>query len=283
MAWTAAGLRETYSREIAQAELKPSWVGAYERACAYILRNRDKYEPVTKATGVPWQLVAALHWREASGSFSGVLHNGDKIIGTGRKTYRVPKGRGPFSTWTEAAIDAIRIKKSVFPPAWDMEGVAWFAETFNGMGYRNKGRVSPYLWSGTTLYKGGKYVSDGVYSSSAVDQQLGVMPLYQMLLEKTAPTSVPEIRRQTPSINLIDKVKIGLTTVMTTVGGWFTADNLGLAQSIFPALSGVFSLNTLIALVVFAGGFWIILNLLDKLILADKQKETGDGPVVEPL
>lgn len=272
MAYSYAGLRETYSREIEAAELKPSWQAAYDRAAEYILRNRAMYEPVEAAMGVPWQLVAALHWREASGSFSGVLHNGDKIIGTGRKTYRVPRGRGPFSTWTEAAIDAIKIKRMSFPAQWDMEGAAWFAEVFNGMGYRNKGRVSPYLWSGTTLYKSGKYVADGVYSSSAVDKQLGVMPLYQILLARTKPTSVPEVRRTSRKIALMDKAKLTLTTVVTTIGGWFTADNLGLAQNIFPALSGVFTLNTLITATVFAGGVWLLLSVLEKMIHQDAEE-----------
>ncbi len=49
-----------------------------------------------------------------------------------------------------------------------------FAEHYNGLGYRNKGLASPYVWSGTTTYKGGKYVADGQFSASAFDKQLGV-------------------------------------------------------------------------------------------------------------
>jgi len=273
MAWTAAGLRATYSKEIAEAELRPSWTGAYERAAEYILKNKDKYIPIERATTVPWQLVAALHWREASGSFAGVLHNGEKIIGTGRKTRLVPAGRGPFKTWTEAAIDAIKIKRSVYPPAWDMEGCAWFAETFNGMGYRNKGRVSPYLWSGTTLYTRGKYVSDGVYSSTAVDQQLGVMPLYQILLERSGKTtSVPTVSREerpatmekSRKVVLMDRVRVTIQAVMGTIGGWFTADSMGIVQQVAPVLSGIASVNTLCAVIACGAAFWIILNVLDK-------------------
>ncbi len=277
MAWTAGGLRDTYSREIANAQLRPSWKAAYERAAAHIMRKKDKYIPVERAMGIPWELVAALHWREASGSFSGVLHNGDKIIGTGRKTYRVPKGRGPCAPWAEAAIDAIKSKKSVFPPKGDVEGVAWFAEVFNGMGYRNKGRVSPYLWSGTTLYTRGKYVSDGVYSSTAVDQQLGVMTLYMMLTGKTdRETSVPSVAPSRPEemeksrkVSLIARTKVAIQTALGTVATWFTADNLGLMQGAGSALSGVFSLNTLIAVVVLGGAFWLILNILNSWIQQD--------------
>lgn len=268
-AWTVANTRDGYTAQIARAEVRPSWAGKFERAASYIMQHRAKYEEVERMMDIPWQLVGALHWREASGSFAGVLHNGDKIIGTGRKTYRVPKGRGPFATWAEAAADAIRIKQKQRPPAWDLEGVAWFMETFNGMGYKNKGRISPYLWSGTTLYDRGKYVSDGVYSSTTVDQQIGLMPLYQLLLAKTKPA---EVREKSRKIDVIKKTKLGLGTILTTIGGWFTADNLGLAQSIYPALSGVFTVNTLILGTVMGLGFWLILNLLDKMIMEDAEE-----------
>ena len=49
-----------------------------------------------------------------------------------------------------------------------------FAERYNGLGYYNKKRVSPYVYSGTNVYTGGKYVSDGVYDSNTVDKQPGV-------------------------------------------------------------------------------------------------------------
>lgn len=50
------------------------------------------------------------------------------------------------------------------------------AEKFNGLGYRSKkiGIESPYIWSGTNLYKSGKYIRDGVYRSDVVDKQCGV-------------------------------------------------------------------------------------------------------------
>lgn len=74
---------------------------------ARIEANRSRYEVVSKATGVPWDVIGVIHYRESSGSFAGVLHNGQKIIGTGKKTTLVPKGRGPFSTWEDAAVDAL--------------------------------------------------------------------------------------------------------------------------------------------------------------------------------
>lgn len=152
---------------------------------AKIAANRARYEVVAKATGVPWDVIGVIHYREASGSFAGVLHNGQKIIGTGKKTTLVPKGRGPFSTWEEAAIDAL----VVCPPHaaenkdWSIAGTLDLLERYNGLGYRNKGRPSPYLWAGTDQYVKGKYVADGKYDPEHVDQQLGVAPILMKLRE----------------------------------------------------------------------------------------------------
>lgn len=49
-----------------------------------------------------------------------------------------------------------------------------FAEAYNGLGYYNKGRVSAYVYSGTNVYKSGKYVDDGVYDPKVKDKQPGV-------------------------------------------------------------------------------------------------------------
>lgn len=150
-----------------------------------IAANRARYEAVSKATGVPWDVIGVIHYREASGSFSGVLHNGQKIIGTGKKTTIIPKGRGPFSTWEEAAIDALVI----CPPYaaknkdWSIGGTLDILEKYNGLGYRNKGLPSPYLWAGTDQYVKGKYVADGKYDSNHVDQQLGVASILMKLRE----------------------------------------------------------------------------------------------------
>jgi lysozyme family protein len=44
-----------------------------------------------------------------------------------------------------------------------------------------KGLLSPYLWSGTSLYNGGKYTADGVYNPDAIDEQLGCVVLIKRL------------------------------------------------------------------------------------------------------
>ncbi len=141
-------------------------------------KNKAKYEEVEKRTGVPAELIAAIHWRESSGNFKTYLHNGEKL---GKVTQLVPKGIY-FEDWTDAAVHAI---KSHNPQIVDSNNVkTWyeFAERYNGLGYRNKGVASPYVWAGTDNYTSGKYIADGKYSADHVDQQLGVALMLKTLM-----------------------------------------------------------------------------------------------------
>lgn len=160
-----------------------------------IAANRKRYEAVSKATGVPWDVIGVIHYRESSGDFAGVLHNGQKIIGTGKKTTLVPKGRGPFSSWEEAAYDALMNNAPYAGKNtdWSIGPTLDLLERYNGLGYRNKGLPSPYLWAGTDQYVKGKYVADGKYDPNHVDQQLGVAPILMKLREneKVAPKPAP--------------------------------------------------------------------------------------------
>lgn len=146
-----------------------------------ILKLRPRYLPVEKQTGVPWWWIAVTHMRESSCNFAGVLHNGEHIIGTGRKTRLVPAGRGPFSSWEQAAVDAIRLKGLHKIADWTIERALYEFERFNGWGYHWKRQPSPYVWAGTTFYKSGKYVRDGVYDPSHVDTQLGCAAVLKSL------------------------------------------------------------------------------------------------------
>lgn len=145
----------------------------------------DEYLKLLKATGVPPQVTAVIHERESGANLKGVLHNGELIVGTGRKTKLVPAGRGPFSTFFDAGVDAFR-KEGLHTFDWKAGGparVAYSLEKFNGFGYRKKGIHSPYLWAATNHYTRGKYVSDGVFSATAVDQQLGGMAVLRRMMD----------------------------------------------------------------------------------------------------
>ena len=191
--YTFAALRPEYARRWAEMKIRPGRVKALDAVARKIIAGKEQYQRVEADTGVPWAVVGVLHNREASCDFRGVLHNGEKIIGTGRKTRLVPKGRGPFRTWHEAALDAIAIKGWDKSTVWSIEFFLYASEVFNGMGYRAHGVPSAYLWSFSDQYTKGKYVADHVFDRDAVDRQMGVAPLMRRLfiLDPSADFTTP--------------------------------------------------------------------------------------------
>lgn len=161
-----------------------------------IRNNQAVYQKVQDATQVPWQMVAVIHLREAGeqdiGRWKGVLHNGENIVGTGRKTRLVPKGRGPFSTWQEAAVDALKLEGLTGRSNWTPGAMLAALEPFNGYGYRNKGLRSPYIWASTNHQQSGKYTSDGVFNPNVVDTQVGCAAQLKYLGVGQKPVSVPK-------------------------------------------------------------------------------------------
>lgn len=193
MAYSYEGLKGEYTRLLARMVITRAGEG---RAAALRLAdNRARYQRVEAETGVPWRFIAIIHNRESGGNFAGVLHNGEHIIGTGKKTRLVPAGRGPFKSWEEAAIDALRLKGLHLIEDWPRERICYEAERFNGFGYRNKSLPSPYLWAGSNNYRSGKYVADGVFDPSAVDKQLGCMVVYDYLAKmgEVIPQPIPDV------------------------------------------------------------------------------------------
>ena len=59
-----------------------------------------------------------------------------------------------------------------------------FAEVYNGLGYYNNNHISPYIWSGTSAYKPGKYSKDNIYNKKAIDKQPGIYILIRKILRK---------------------------------------------------------------------------------------------------
>jgi lysozyme family protein len=150
-----------------------------------LMFQRPRYEAVSKALkekgyDIPWEFIAVTHQREASGDFSRYLGNGQPL---NKKTTIVPKGRGPFTSWEEGAIDALLNA----PPYaaknkdWSIGGMLAKLEEYNGLGYASKGVPSPYVWAGTDQYVKGKYVADHVYDPEHVDTQLGCAGLLKFL------------------------------------------------------------------------------------------------------
>jgi len=142
-----------------------------------VIANIKRYQFIQKETGVPWQLVAAIHGLEASFNFDACLANGDPL---NKVTTHVPKGRGPFLTWEASAIDELQRHHTDAIHAWSIPLCLQFAEKWNGLGVLNKhpGFYSAYLWSFTNIYTGGKYIADGVWDEKAVSKQVGVAALF---------------------------------------------------------------------------------------------------------
>jgi lysozyme family protein len=147
--------------------------------------NKSTYEAISKKTDFPPELICAIHYRESGCNFNTYLHNGQPL---GKPTTIVPAGR-LFTDFKLAAVDALmsfkslRDKYGITSNCHDMAALIGFAESYNGLGYKNHHNTpSPYVYSGTNVYKSGKYVSDGKYSSKAVDGQPGVYILVDELM-----------------------------------------------------------------------------------------------------
>lgn len=234
-----------------------------DKAARKIISLKDRYKAVEALVGTPWYMIGALHMRESSNDFRGVLHNGENIIGTGRKTRLVPKGRGPFSSWEEAAVDALKIKGHDKIDDWSIERVLYECERFNGWGYLTKGN-SPYVWAGSSLYVRGKYVRDHVYSSTAVDPQLGVAPVIKRILELDTSISLRKVSTRVAIQDTAKKVGRGLAGLGAgTLAFWdqvkaFISDNTGLILCVVIALLAV---------------AWFIFEVIDN----KSKKEYDDG------
>lgn len=152
----------------------------FEAAANKIKEGKARYQAVEKLTGVPWQVIGVIHLREGNCDFNTYLGNGQKL---NRKTTIVPKGRGPFSSWEDGAVDALKSAppRTADNKDWSIGGTLNKLEEYNGLGYRQMGVASPYLWSGTDQYVKGKYVADHKYDAEAVDKQLGCAGVLKFL------------------------------------------------------------------------------------------------------
>jgi lysozyme family protein len=147
---------------------------------------KPQYLAVEKLTGVPWAIIAVIHEREASQRWDANLAQGDRYD---QVSTHEPKGRGPFKSWQDAALDALT---NCSPYAarnrdWSIGGALTLLEEYNGLGYAARGLPSPYLWSGTDQYKTGKFIADGRFDATVIDQQLGCAGLL-MAMMKIDPT-----------------------------------------------------------------------------------------------
>jgi lysozyme family protein len=169
-----AANQQRWQRMKVTPNLIPAVDGVAQRLVAASAKAR--YQTVSNTTKVPWFVIAVIHEREASQSWKANLAQGDPW---NKVSIHVPKGRGPFTSWEDAAVDALT---NCAPHAaqwqdWAIGGSLTLLEEYNGLGYAARGVPSPYVWASTDQYVKGKYVADGHYDPNAVDQQMGCAAL----------------------------------------------------------------------------------------------------------
>jgi lysozyme family protein len=181
-------VRREYEDRFKAMKIKPDKVAYIDQRVDRLLKVRPRYEAMAKETGVPWFVIAVIDHMESGGGCIAHLHNGDSLKA---RTKNVPKGRplvgSPPFTWDESARDALAYDGLTKWKDWSVAGICYKLEGFNGFGYRKRGKPSPYLYSFATLpgWDGrGKFIRDGVYSASAVSDQIGAVVLLKRMHER---------------------------------------------------------------------------------------------------
>lgn len=190
MSITFGALAPGYDSLLVGMEItRPQEVDATARKLIRLI-DAGHYVDAYKATGVPQIVAAASFEREASSNFRLSPAQGDPWNEVSR---HVPRGVGPFPSWEAAAIWSYRHDglDRVGVANWSWSRACFEEELFNGFGYRAKGIHSPYLWAGSNRYHSGKYVADGVFSYSAVDSQLGVIPMMARMVQLRPDLALP--------------------------------------------------------------------------------------------
>lgn len=171
-----------------QAKIGAVWEIATNKAVMLYLRTRERYEVVEKmrSNGVPAPVLFCLHYRESDNDFTCHPHEGSSLL---HRTRYVPKGRlpppkEPPYKWEVSAEDAYYVADRLQGDWVDLPWAFEAMERFNGMGYRKRGHLSPYVYSGTQYYDIGKFTGDGRYSATARDKQLGCVAILKRMQQK---------------------------------------------------------------------------------------------------
>lgn len=192
---------------------------------------KERYQAIEAETGVPWYFIAVAHQRESSQDWSRSLAQGDLWNKT---STHVPKGRGPFASFEDAAVDAL---VNCAPHAarnrdWSIGGLLTMLEQYNGLGYFNRGLPSPYIWSGTDQYLKGKYVADGKFDPNVVDKQLGCAGLILAMMQIDSSISF-EVTQKTAVVAMTPRATHSAPSPVNPAKGSIGALIAGFISSIF--------------------------------------------------
>jgi lysozyme family protein len=144
------------------AAVRPSQAKSFTSVAKRLVAGKSRYQGLEAATGVPWFVISVIHEREASQRWDRSIAQGDPW---NRVSVHTPRGRGPFRSFEDAAVDAL-VNCAPFAAKWtdfSAGGTLTLLEHYNGLGYYKRGLPSPYIWAGTNQYSRGKYTSDGKF------------------------------------------------------------------------------------------------------------------------
>ena len=159
-----------------------------------ICGGMSRYREIEVLTGVPWFVTGVLHLMECGLMFGLHLANGDPLT---ERTINAPEGiprhgSPPFS-WKAAALAVIHEKswdKSAVlrlpdgRPDWQLGTLLWRIERWNGVGYRERGIPSPYLWAGSSVEQPGRYVTDHVFDQHVWSKQIGAATILKVMAQR---------------------------------------------------------------------------------------------------
>lgn len=171
MTYTLADLSPEYAKDLADMELIETHTAAV--VAKRLLLNKDRFMTVQEKCGVPALWLMPVFERE-NPSFEAYFGNGDPLD---RPTTHVPKDRGPFANWEDGVVDSLTLDHITKVTDWSWVTACFEWELWNGFGPRMHGRPTGYVWQGTSIYHGGKYVADRVWSPGTWDQQLGCVAI----------------------------------------------------------------------------------------------------------
>ena len=199
-----SAIKEDHEQNLPKLKIMDSKMDQIKRFIDIAKQNQRRYEIVADRTGIPWELIAALHYRESGMKFNTYLHNGQKL---GKPTTMVPRGvMFGEGEWELAAIHAlggnlsvdelrgnqpkkhfqnIRTSLGIDKDTQELSKLFAFAESYNGLGYRGKGVPTPYVYSGTNMYTTGHFYADNKFSPDRSDRSVGVAALVIALKKAT--------------------------------------------------------------------------------------------------
>jgi lysozyme family protein len=182
-------LAAEYESWVANCRPRPEREHEIDQVARGLLRGLQHFDAIAAETGIPVVVMATICHREYGEN--GAMFNRNPAQGdplTHPSTH-VPAGRPPSDhwpvTWEVAALDAFTVcdRLNVNSAPWSLPYACWKWEYYNGGGSRAHGIRTPYVVGGTNLQQRGKYVSDHNWDPTAMDQQLGCLPIAMRMIE----------------------------------------------------------------------------------------------------